>query len=100
MKALQLIRDRVQFALPVNSGFRCETYDKSIGGAGVHPTGLAADIGVGWDKAYELIKWATHYHIFGIGVKGRGATRYVHIDMIPENEDGPHPRPRVWTYNG
>jgi len=100
MHALQRLRDRVAFPLPITSGFRCEEYDKSIGGAGVHPTGLAVDIGIGRAKAYEAIKWATHYGFTGIGDKGKGTSRFIHIDMLPITEEGSHPRPRKWTYNG
>ena len=99
MTALQRLRDRVRFPLSINSGFRCEEYDTSIKGAGVHPTGLAVNIGVGYDKAYEVVKWATHFGFTGVGVKGRGDPRFIHIDMIPEGEDQSHPRPRFWTYD-
>ncbi len=99
MDKLQLLRDRVGFSLPVTSGFRCETYDKSIGGAGVHPTGLAADIAISRAKAHIFIKWAMHYGMTGIGIKGRGDRRFVHVDMLSEDMKS-HPRPTIWTYNG
>jgi len=98
MDALQRLRDRVKFAIPVTSGFRCDDYDKYARGAGVHPSGLAANLGVDKAKAYYVIKWAMHLGFTGIGDKGRGDNRFVHIDMISENEDTHHPRPRKWTY--
>jgi len=99
MVALQRLRDRCYFPLIINSGFRCETYDKYVLGAGIHPTGLAVDISVVHAKAYTVVKWATHFGFTGVGVRGKGINPFVHIDMLPEGEGIPCPRPRFWTYD-
>ncbi len=94
MHLLQRLRDRVAFPLQINSGFRCIEYDRKIGGVGAHSTGLAVDIGVGREDAFHVVKWATHFGFTGIGVKGSGDTRFIHIDAIPV---GPT-RPTIWSY--
>lgn len=100
MTLLQSLRHCFSFPLPVTSGFRCEDYDKYIGGAGVHPTGLAADIAVGYSNAHGVLRWSLQFGFTGIGVKGHGVNRFVHLDTLPLGEEHDHPRPRVWTYNG
>ena len=95
MAALQRVREAYEKPMRVNSGFRCHEYDKSIGGAGVHPTGLAADIAVSGEDAYHLLKYAIEIGMTGKGIKQHGpyVGRFLHMDMM----DGPM-RPRIWSY--
>lgn len=92
---MNIIRDELGFPLPVNSGARCEKYDKSIGGAGVHSQQCAGDYRVSGKRAYALIKLAFKYGFTGIGIKQKGdhGSRFVHLD----DTEGAT-RPWVWTY--
>jgi len=92
---LNNIRVMVGEPMPVNSGFRCEAYDKSIGGKGVHPTGFASDIGCSGKLAHKILKAAMFYNVKGIGIKQKGehGKRFIHLD----NTNGTT-RPWVWSY--
>ena len=101
VQKLQRWRSHLGFAMPITSGFRCAGHDSRIGGAGVHPIGRACDIGVAGANALLLIQLAAP-SVTGIGVKGRGPRRFVHLDDLAINEAGPlnpHPRPRLWSYD-
>lgn len=96
MRELEDLRTIVDFPFRVTSGFRCETYDKSIGGAGVHPIG-AVDINLWGHQVWKLVQVATARDWTGIGLQQRGdyLTRFVHIDRLSKHT---HPRPWIWTY--
>jgi|TARA_Y100000310_G_scaffold329343_1_gene398995 uncharacterized protein YcbK (DUF882 family) len=97
MDWLQEMRDRFGGALPVNSGFRTPQHDRQLGGADVHPQGVAADINVAGSAAVKLVSLALRYPGRGVGIHQRGpwSKRFVHLDMINSPQ---HPRPRIWTY--
>ncbi len=97
MDRLQSLRERVGFALPVTSGYRSPAHDRAVGGAGVHPSGQAADIQIAGADAWRLLEVAFTLHFAGIGVHQRGPyrDRFIHIDDL-KSED--HPRPRIWSY--
>ena len=94
MYSLEKVRVSYGRPMAVTSGFRCEDYDKRIGGVGVHPTGQAADIAVSGENVYHLLSIAIQ-QMRGIGLKQHGphAKRFMHLDMTY----GPM-RPRIWTY--
>lgn len=95
MYSLQKVRVLFGQPMPITSGFRCEAYNKRIGGAaGVHPTGQAADIWISGAAVYHLLAIAIE-QMRGIGLKQHGphASRFMHLDTIY----GPM-RPRIWTY--
>ncbi len=94
MAALQRVREALGKPMPVTSGYRCPDYDKRIGGAGVHPTGQAADIAISGENVYHLLGIAVE-QMRGIGLKQHGphARRFIHLDTTY----GPM-RPRVWSY--
>ncbi len=83
--------------MSITSGFRCPEHDKAIGGAGVHPTGQAADIAISGENAYHMLNAALLHGMTGIGQKQHGPyeDRFMHLDATT----GPL-RPRVWTYPG
>ncbi len=95
MAALQRVRDTLGHPMPITSGFRCPEHDKAIGGAGVHPTGQAADIAISGESAYHLLNAALLHGMRGIGQKQHGPyeDRFMHLDTTT----GPM-RPRIWTY--
>lgn len=92
---LNCVRHAVGCSLRLSSGYRCSTYDKKIGGKGVHPTGMAADVLCSGRLAAKVMKAATIYDAQGIGVsqKGQHNKRFIHLD-ITEGEL----RPWVWSY--
>jgi uncharacterized protein YcbK (DUF882 family) len=93
MAALQRVRNAFGRPMSVTSGFRCKDYDKRIGGAGVHPTGQAADIAISGENVYHLLSAAITMRGIGLKQHGAHATRFIHLDMT----DGPM-RPRIWSY--
>ena len=97
MGLLQELRSTLGFPLPVNSGYRTLDHDRAIGGANVHPSGEAVDIGIWGERAYHLIRLAPTMGFTGIGIKQRGPYRgrFVHLDTL---DDDDHPRPRIWSY--
>lgn len=97
MDRLQDLRNALGFPFIVSSAYRTPEYDRSIGGAGVHPLGRAVDLRVYGTRAFEIVTRAKAYGFTGIGVaqKGPRASRFIHLDDLP---NGDHPRPWVWTY--
>lgn len=95
MTHLQRVRDAYGHPMVVNSGYRCPEHDRAERGAGVHPTGRAADIAVSGEKVYHLLKIALAMGMRGIGQRQHGdyEGRFMHLDDL----DGPM-RPRIWTY--
>lgn len=80
---LQKIRDHFGAALTINSGYRCETHNKNVGGASgsYHTKGMAADIVVKGVKPAEVAKYAESIGVLGIGLYETTKDGYfVHID--------------------
>ena len=75
---LQKIRDYFGKAVTINSAYRCDKHNKSIGGASQskHKFGQAADIKVSGIKPLKVAQYAEF-----IGIKGIGQySNFVHID--------------------
>ena len=75
---LQEIRNHFGKAVTVNSGYRCKTHNKAVGGVSksLHLYGMAADIKVEGVTPLEVAKYAE-----SIGVKGIGLYEWgCHID--------------------
>ncbi len=94
MATLQRARTLYDKPMGITSGFRCPAYDKRIGGAGVHPTGQAADIAVSGENVYHLLSAAMAMRGIGLKQHGPHARRFIHLDTTY----GPM-RPRIWTYS-
>ena len=80
---LQKIRDHFGKAITINSGYRCATHNKNVGGSSgsYHTKGQAADIAVDGVKPIEVARYAEELGILGIGLYETDADGYfVHID--------------------
>lgn len=75
---LQKIRDHFGVATVINSGYRCPTHNKAIGGASqsYHMKGQAADINVKGIAPSEVAKYAESIGVLGIGLYDN----FVHVD--------------------
>ena len=95
MDTLQHLRVIYGKGIIISSGFRCLTYNESIGGGAPHPTGKASDIPIYGEDAHRLITLAMPL-FSGVGQRQHGllSKRFIHLDIL----EPPHPRPRVWTY--
>ena len=102
MELLEKIREELGSSMIVNSGARCESYNKSIGSTSIAHSIGAADISCYGDKAYKLAKIAFSMGMSGKGIKQESATRllgrYIHLDNIATDEYISTPRPRLWSY--
>ena len=80
---LQKIRDHFGKAITINSGYRCATHNKNVGGSSgsYHTKGQAADIAVDGVKPIEVARYAEELGILGIGLYETDADGYfVHVD--------------------
>jgi zinc D-Ala-D-Ala carboxypeptidase len=101
VEKLQLIRSEFQKPIKINSGYRCPAHNERVSGTksrtGPHTTGRAADLSCRGGDMYLLLRLALKYGMTGIGIKGSGSSRFLHIDDL-QAEDGDRYRPTVWTY--
>lgn len=87
---LDELRERAGCTFVINSGYRCPTFDITLGGKGNHTTGYAADIAVQNSFIRHLILNAC----YEMGVKRIGVGQgFIHIDTLDNK-----PSPRTWTY--
>lgn len=80
---LQQIRDHFGKPVTINSGYRCDTHNKNVGGASgsYHIKGMAADIAVKDVAPAEVAKYAETIGIKGIGLYETPHDGYfVHVD--------------------
>lgn len=75
---IQKIRTHFDKPVTINSGYRCATHNKNVGGASnsYHTKGMAADIVVKGVTPAEVAKYAESIGILGIGLYDN----FVHID--------------------
>lgn len=93
---LNLIRGTAGVPMVISSGFRCKAYDLSIGGAGVHPTGKAADVLCSGVAAHKILSAALAHGARGVGVMQKGkdhSKRFLHLDLTEGKT-----RPWIWSY--
>lgn len=95
LERLQVIRTKYGRAMPISSGYRCPRHpiEAAKSAPGAHSTGLACDIAVSGDDAYEVLKLALEHGFTGIGVQQKGSGRFIHLDMVKGDN-----RPAVWSY--
>lgn len=93
------LRHRCGFPLVISSGYRCPEHNQRVsttGPNGPHTTGRAVDIAVSRHRAHDVLRHAMAMGFTGIGVNQKGASRFIHLDMLREPEHAP--RPSVWSY--
>ncbi len=91
------LRVLVGEALIMSSGYRCPAYNKLIGATQTHETGHAGDLEVSHKLAYLVVYYATQVGFTGIGIKQKGAKRFIHLDDLEELLPK-RPRPHIWSY--
>lgn len=84
VKVLQGIRNAIGKPVHVNSGYRTETHNKSVGGSknSAHLLGKAADIWVNGTSAREIAKIAAALYGKTIAIGCHDKENYVHIDIV------------------
>lgn len=82
MAKLIALRDELAFPFPVTSAYRCEEYNRKVGGVkrSYHLLGRAVDIAVVHEQAYRIIEYAKQYGFRGIGINQKGDHRFIHLD--------------------
>jgi uncharacterized protein YcbK (DUF882 family) len=89
---LEEMRKTLGAPLRINSGLRCESHNRAVGGKDLsaHLRGEGADLGAeGGEALYHLARAAFKAGARRIGI-GKG---FVHVDV-----SGTLPSPRLWTY--
>lgn len=95
---LERLRERFGKPLAVTSGARCPAHNAKVsatGATGPH-TKRAVDLAVRGGDALRLLDLALEQGFTGIGVQQKGASRFIHLDDLPD-EPG-QPRPWIWSY--
>ena len=96
MGKLQVLRMRYDKPMKITSGYRCPDHpiEAKKDKPGAHASGLACDVAVNGQQAYELMKHALALGFKGIGVSQKSnGPRFIHLDTLEEA-----PRPNVWSY--
>ena len=96
---IEVLRQRYGKPLIVTSGARCPDYNEKVshtGRTGPHTKGRAIDFAIRGGDALHLLMLAVTMGFTGIGVSQKGASRFLHLDDLP-NAEG-QPRPWVWSY--
>ena len=91
---LQKLRDDVGFPIKISSGYRCPTWNKSVGGHpnSSHMEGLAIDILCRGEKALQIVESAIKLGFTGVGISQKKGQRFVHLD-VKQTESK-----RLWSY--
>lgn len=79
---VQKIRTHFGKPVTINSGYRCETHNKRVGGvnSSKHVSGMAADIVVKGVAPAEVAKYAESIGVKGIGLYEGKDGNFVHVD--------------------
>lgn len=95
MQKLQQLRNAYGKPMIITSGYRCADHPVEANKfkPGVHNMGIACDVAVQGEDAYDLLRLAFAYGFTGIGVQQKGSSRFIHLDTWREP-----PRPNVWSY--
>ena len=97
----KLHRLRMDYGKPmtITSGYRCPDHpaeSSKADGPGAHAHGRAADVAVSGAEAFQVVRLALAAGFTGIGVAQKGASRFIHLDDMP---DGLRiVRPMIWSY--
>ena len=95
MQKLQQLRTAYGKPMVISSGYRCPDHPTEARKStpGVHSMGIACDVAVQGNDAYNLLSLAFAYGFTGIGVNQKGTGRFIHLDTYREP-----PRPNIWSY--
>lgn len=95
MATLQQLRTAYGKPMKITSGYRCaeHPFEARKSSPGAHNMGIACDVAVSGQDAYQLIQLAFVFGFTGIGVNQKGSGRFIHLDTWREG-----PRPNVWSY--
>lgn len=82
LRILEEARDVASVPFVINSGFRCDRYNREIGSTSKnHTSGKAADIHVASDRSRRMMLEAfTRCHFPGIGI----GKQFIHVDTNHE----------------
>ena len=90
---LQELRNAIG-PMPLSSAYRCERYNKRIGGVGgaAHIKGIGADVLISGERAMQCFEQARRIGFSGIGLSQKGPiqSHFIHLDILP--------RKAFWTY--
>ncbi len=101
MDKVQQLRDRLGFALPISSGYRCAQHpdERKKRTPGAHNLGLAVDIRCVGEQADRVLEAAFEMGCFtgkGISQRGPHGVRFIHLDIATPEQI--KPRPWLWSY--
>ena len=84
LKLLVNLRKTLGEPIKINSGYRCEPYNKQVGGVptSYHLFGMAADIFVYQYSIEDVAIYADQVGFMGIGVYNT----FIHVDVRPDKE--------------
>ena len=100
--ALQELRHKYGKSMVISSGYRDpekHPIELKKTRPGTHSYGLAADIAVAYDDAYNILNIAVELGYFtGIGINQKGdvKSRFIHLDMMEASDQ--FGRPTIWSY--
>ena len=96
MVKLQKLRDQYGKGMVISSGFRSKLHSIEINKvkSGSHTTGLACDIAVSGSDAFQLVRLALELGFKGVGIKQKGNSRFIHLDIATTG----FYRPSIWSY--
>ena len=98
MDRLQALRDEFNKPMVITSAYRDRSHPNEINKAhvGTHALGCAVDVRVRGADALRLVELAIKHGFTGIGIKQKGAQRFIHLDdSLPRSW---RPRPHIWSY--
>ena len=101
MDQLQELRRRYDRPITVTSLYRHVTHpvEEAKEQPGAHTTGKAVDIAVSHAEAHTVLRLAMNMGVFlGVGSKQKGTGRFLHLDVLRNEEVSYIPRPRLWSY--
>jgi zinc D-Ala-D-Ala carboxypeptidase len=99
MDCLERVRGVVG-PLTVTSGYRSPRHSVEAAKPrpGSHAMGKAVDIACAGRKAYEVLATAIEEGFTGFGVAQKGGQRFLHLDIITDEDGFPAARPTIWSY--
>ena len=98
MAKLFELRHEYGSPLIISSGYRDATHpiEAQKATTGAHTSGRACDILISGNSALILLRLALSLGFTGIGINQKGASRFIHLDDLPNNKD--FSRPTIWSY--